>query len=346
MFKDKANVQLATIRFIAQQLYKPQNISNEKILQFEKNLRTLPLSSGFHSWAAQIYLNHNIDISDWPQEVQTQYLNNEFRTTYLEHELESLLQIFEQNHYEYCLLKGIWLIKNILPAKGLRVFGDVDIWVSDDIYCKIESAMSELGFYRRDKLHYLFHFHKEFRKPLFSSEIIFEIHKSLSLNDFYKFDHEQIWLSAKRTPHTSEIGLQVEHQIIYSFCHSAVHGFDRPSRLMDLPVLYRWAMANSLDKEKLMSTLTDWRCRKLFLFSLIALEWLLEDQFGSLLFENKERESVQEQFSIWLRSFAVGEVNSRHIRRIKLTDSTWRACCGIIHPKRIMGALVDRLGIY
>lgn len=307
---------------------------------------TLPRQWGFHTWLAQPLVSAGKDLEDWPKSIYLDYLENESRVSLMQHEFQRLASVLDKKSFEYGLIKGLWLSQKVLPQPGLRLFHDVDLWVSPEAYKEMDAIMTSLGFKSIDKNHHYFHFHKAYQIQTSGLKLTFEIHKALSLDDFIKIDHNEVWASANRTSGTSQIEFQPAHQLIYSFCHNSLHCFDRPSRFMDLPLIFSWAQRQGVSEDELMAIMDSWKCRRLFLFSLVALHWLIGEQPMLEQFTEKEVQAAKHQFQLWLKGFTSEQRPSKQSRRFHLSDSPARAFYGFVHPKRILGALVDRLGIY
>lgn len=340
---------LETVRTLSRSIFQNSNIQINELAEVTEQILKNPNGNGLHTWLAKLYLERSIDIEQWPKDLRTQYMSNLSRISIYENELRKLQQKLVQYGHEYCPLKGMWLEANVLPLPGLRVFGDIDIWVDKLAYNNIDTIMQQLGFYSRDRLHHRFHFHKEFRKKIFGHEIIFEVHSRLSLNDFFDIDSSYIWANAQRgkTPeYPTQIEILPEHQLIYIFCHSAIHCFDRASRLLDLPLVFNWFWAQKNSEKNILKYLSKWRCRKLFLFSVYALEWLEQRPILSPYFTVNEQAHVQAIFLNWLHSFDPIRYAAPKVHRRRLTDNHWLNIRGTYNPKRVIGALIDRLGYY
>ena len=323
--------------------YSTEYLSHSLVEEISKSL---PVEYGFHSWIAQAYINNEIPFDHWPNEVAKAYAHNQWHTGSLLSESILLSESLNRYSIEHTFLKGIWMAQEVLPDTKLRYFDDVDLWISPRNYKLIDEVMSENEFTKVDYFHHYFHFHKTFKKNLSHTSVYIEVHKALSLDDFYKFDHQKVWQDAHRESNTALIQLKPAHQLVYFFCHNSLHSFDRLSRFMDLPAVYNWAYKKGFEFSEILEITSKWNCRRLFLYSLVALETLLNQDLGSSHFDGKDVLAAKEQFGLWFHAF-INNANSSHSRRrYSLSDTKARALYGFVHPRRIMGSLIDRLGIY
>ncbi|MBQ2687376.1 MAG: nucleotidyltransferase family protein [Clostridia bacterium] len=143
------------------------------------------------------------------------------RTTRQAIEAERVFKTLEDNNIKYIKLKGIH-IKDHYPAPYMRVFSDVDIYVSKEDREKAKSIMKDLGYKLKSTIDY----HDEYGKDDF---YIYEIHNPITPES--SFDHV-VFLN----PFTKAISLSQnnlscvlnnEHFYLHLFFHLYSHFRDR-----------------------------------------------------------------------------------------------------------------------
>ncbi|MDO4419017.1 MAG: nucleotidyltransferase family protein [Ruminococcus sp.] len=133
-----------------------------------------------HDTATIVY--DAIENMELPKDARTLFVNNKnrivARTTRQAIEADKIFREFEKNNIRYIRLKGIH-IKDFYPAPYMRVFGDVDVYVSKEDREKAKDLMKVLGY----ELDCAIDYHDEYKKDDF---YIYEIHSPIvSENSFH-----------------------------------------------------------------------------------------------------------------------------------------------------------------
>ena len=319
-----------------------EDVNSLKAEDLSQLLGDLPNNKTIQVLLSGLYLKLGASIGEWPKDVREAFLLNQWKWENYSFYYSKIKKILEKKNIDYIPLKGIWMAEKILLNPAQREFGDIDIWIQPKDFSRAKQGLTKEGFLEANKLHNKVHFNASFSFP--QEQGVLELHSALSDKEFMNMNHQDVWArSTKDTPKNLR-SMAVEDQLIYIFIHSVIHFFDRPSRAFDNLMILKWAYKNGFNEERVLKLCSEWKCRRRFLLSLTVTEWLLGKPFFSSKFP-KEDQLVCKEYLARLKNKIYGQTEElSYVDRINLSDTKLKGISGILYPRRIIGAAIDRLG--
>ena len=290
-----------------------------------------PESSGLRARAAEALLARGARLSELPDTPRSSLLAQSWRSQQFIASYMDLSRSFSVTGIPHVPLKGIWMSREVLRNPSLRFCADLDVWIEKSSLRAAKRVLAALGYREVNRAHNRVHFHHAFRAP--SGGPMLELHTALAINDFTRIPSREIWERTTEGGTGLSRELAPEDQLVYIFYHSALHLFDRPARLLDLTDTWAWAEKRGIDPKTLLPRAVAWQCRRLFLLSAGACGWMMDRELLGGAAEEEARN---------LFHSVAGKMGRRRLRAL-LADGPWPLVRGILHPRRILGGVLDRL---
>jgi hypothetical protein len=205
------------------------------------------------------------------------YLYNRSRWLQYKKTITNTIKIMSGSGLELVLLKGIDLITNLYPDKGIRHLGDVDILIKPDDIIKVVTILLKNDFLlsgvkdKKEAIEWL-RITKNIPSELVVvhwSGLYFELHQHLVSSNWYKgaypIDMDRVWQNSVKNNFFNKQSNNIrvfspEDNIAYLILHLANHGmgYQALHNFLDLDLIIRNSL-NELDWSLIRENIISWR---------------------------------------------------------------------------------------